>query len=290
MREARSAVLALLPVLSVLVVLFGGGLGFALLQSLGYFAPAGESSFTLVHYAAMAKDGEIQASVAVTVVWAGAATILSTILGVAVALGLRRVAKGSRTLTALLQVPIAVPHLAAAVLVLNVFGQSGLVSRIAYGAGLIEAPAEFPAILHDAYGAGIILTYILKESPFVALVVLAMLQRAGTELEAVAATLGASPWQQFRHVTLPLVAPPVISAALIVFAFIFGAFEVPFLLGRPYPAMLGVLAQRRFLSDDLNDRPDAVAAGILMSTVSALLVLGYLRLSSRLVGERPTLF
>ncbi len=111
---------------------------------------------------------------------------------------------------------------------------------------------------------------MLKETPFVA--------------------LGASPWQRFRHVTLPLVAPPVVSAALIVFAFIFGSFEVPFLLGRPFPAMLGVLVQRRFLGIDLNDRPDAMAAGVLMSVLSALAVLGYLRLSSRLIGERPTIF
>jgi len=68
-------------------------------------------------------------------------------------------------------------------------------------------------------------------------------------LQLAAATLGASAWQRFRYVTLPArVAPSVVSAALLVFAFIFGAFEVPYILGRPYPAMLGVVAQRRFLS------------------------------------------
>jgi hypothetical protein len=54
--------------------------------------------------------------------------------------------------------------------------------------------------------------------------------------------------------------------------------------------MLGVVAQRRFLSTDLMDRPDAIAVAVLMTVVSTLLVLAYLQLSRKLVGERPTLF
>jgi len=56
-----------------------------------------------------------------------------------------------------------------------------------------------------------------------------------------------------------MLAPAAISASLIVFAFTFGAFDVPFILGRQYPAMLGVVAQRRYMSMDLADRPEAIA-------------------------------
>jgi putative spermidine/putrescine transport system permease protein len=173
---------------------------------------------------------------------------------------------------------------------LQLLGQSGLVARAAYAAGWIGGPAEFPALFQDRYGVGIVLTYVVKETPFVALVALAMLRRAGTELEDVAATLGATAWQRFRHVTLPLIAPPVVAASLIVFSFVFGSFEVPLLLGRPYPAMVGVVAQRRFASTELADRPGAMAAGVLMALLAAVAVWGYLRLSRRLVGERPVLF
>ena len=256
---------------------------FAILESLG--RPA-----AFAHYRSLFHDAEFQASMLFTFLMASAATAMSSCLGLSIALAFRQVSRNSRTLNALLQVPIAVPHLVMAIFVVNLFGQSGLIARAVYLAGVIQAPADFPAILHDRYGVGIALSYVLKETPFIALVALAMLRRSGTDYEHAAATLGASPWQCFRHVTLPLVAPAVVSASLIVFAFIFGAFEVPFLLGRPYPAMLGVLAQRRFLSTDLNDRPGAIAAGVLMSAVSSLVVLGYLRLSSRLLGERPTLF
>lgn len=278
---------ALVPVGAILTLLYGGGLLVAVLQSLG----GGEGGpLTLTHYRALGGDAEWQAALGVTVVWATAATAISGVLGVGLALALRHLARGSETATALLQVPVAVPHLAMAAILVHLLGQSGLVARLAFAMGWIDGPAGFPALLQDRYGVGILLAYVWKETPFLALVALAMLRRGGTELEDVAATLGASRWQRFRHVTLPFLAPAVVSSSLLVFAFVFGSFEVPFLLGRPYPAMLGVLVQRRYLGEELAARPAAVAAAVAMSAVAGGLVWAYLRVSRRVVGERPTLF
>jgi putative spermidine/putrescine transport system permease protein len=92
-------------------------------------------------------------------------------------------------------------------------------------------------------------------------------------------------------VTLPLVAPAAVSAALVVFAFIFGAFEVPYLLGRPYPAMLSVVAQRRYLDVNLAERPGAIAVAVVISVITAVFVWLYLRLARKLTGtEQPLIF
>jgi len=280
----------LTPASLVLVGLFAGGVALAVIQSAGFFAPAGEHAFTLQHYAAMLLNREFQLSLMLTIAVAGIATFLSAAAGVALALSLRRIASRWPILNALVQVPIAVPHLVMAVLLINVLSQSGLVARVGYGAGFIGAPNEFPVLVNDPYAVGIIVAYVLKETPFIAVVALAMLARIGDEYEALAATLGASGWQRLRHVTFPLLAPAVVSASVIVFAFIFGAFEVPFLLGRPYPSMLGVVAQRRFTSIDLAERPDAIALSVLMSVITAALVWAYLKLMRYQIGERPTLF
>jgi len=280
----------LLPAVLILGGLFAGGLGLALAQSLGDFPPAGEHRFTLSHYRSLLFDPEVRISIALTFLLATIATAISAAAGLALALTFRNLARGSRALSAMLQMPIAVPHLAMAVLLISLIGQSGWLARLAHFAGLITVPADFPALINDRYGLGIAIAYVLKETPFIALVMLTMLRRIDGEYEVVAATLGASAWQRFRYVTLPLAAPSVVSASLLVFAFIFGAYEVPFLLGRPYPAMLGVLAQRRFLSADLTDRPDAIAVAVLMTIVSTLLVFAYLHLGRKVVGERPTLF
>src|SRR5258707_288488 len=83
--------------------------------------------------------------------------------GLGLALLLRNIARGSRILSGLLQTPIAIPHLAIAVLLVNVIGQSGVAARLARFAGLIQVPADFPALVNDRYAAGISIAYVLKE-------------------------------------------------------------------------------------------------------------------------------
>ncbi len=282
--------LLLAPASLVLLGLFAGGVFLAVVQSTGFFAPIGEHAFTLTHYSAMLLNREFQLSLFLTITVAAISTVLSAAAGVGLALSVRRLAGRWPLLNALVQVPIAVPHIVMAVLLLNVISQSGLVARIAYAAGLLATPNEFPVLVNDRYSIGIVAAYVLKESPFIAVVALAMLARIGGEYEALAATLGASRWQRFRYVTFPMLAPAVVSSSVIVFAFIFGAFEVPFLLGRPYPSMLGVVAQRRFTSIDLTERPDAIALSVLMAIITAASVWAYLKFTRVQIGERPTLF
>jgi len=112
-----------------------------------------------------------------------------------------------------------------------------------------------------------VIAYVLKETPFIALVALAMLRRTTGDYELVAATLGASAWQRFRYVTLPLVAPSVVSAALLVFAFISGHLKCPL-----FGANLSCHA-RRGGAAEVSERgsdgpPGAIAVAVLMTFVS----------------------
>lgn len=97
-------------------------------------------------------------------------------------------------------------------------------------------------LLQDRYGIGIILHYVSKEIPFLALIILAVLRTQSDGYDLVAENLGASRWQRLRYVTIPLVMPSLLSGALLVFAFIFSSYEAPALLGVSYPRMLPVLA------------------------------------------------
>ncbi|MGE0040804.1 MAG: ABC transporter permease [Vicinamibacterales bacterium] len=279
--------LQLLPVLSLLALL-AAGLGSAVLQSLGVIGPGAAGHLTLEAYRSVLGDGEFRASLALTLWVATASTVVATGGGVGLALLLRRLVRGRAIARGLLQVPLAVPHLAIALSLITLAAPSGWLARVAYSLGLVGQPADVPAVVGDAYGAGIILAYVAKEIPFVAIVATALLVRTGREFDEVARTLGASPWRRLWHITLPAIAPGVTAAALIVFAYVFAAFETPFLLGRPYPAMLSVVAERRYLSLELADRPSAVALAVVMTLVAALAVRGYMGLSSSLMGRsRP---
>lgn len=275
----------LAPVLLIVVGLFGTGLLSAFVESISL---PGAGTLTTRYYLGVSRDPEFWTSLALTLWVAAASTAVATAAGVGVALRLSQLGRARKLAYGLLQVPLAVPHLAMAFAVLMLIAPSGWIARVVATTGLISAPADFPALVYDRYGLGIILAYVAKEIPFLAVVTTALLVRIGPEYGHVAATLGASRWQRLRYVTLPMLAPGVVTASLMVFAFVFASFETPFLLGRPYPAMLSVVAQRRYLSLDLNDRPDAIAWAIVMTGLAGLVVQAYLVLSRTVEGRgRP---
>ena len=204
-------------------------------------------------------------------------------LAVAAALLLRRTFFGRATVNFLFQLNLTVPHLVGAVGILYLFSQSGTFARLAAEWNLIQRPGEFPALVFDPYAIGIILQYVWKEIPFIGVIVLANMQALGEDYESVARSLGASRWQAFRHVLLPLIFPGALSASVIVFAFTFGAYEIPAILGANYPAALPVLAYRKYTDVDLAARPEAMAMAIVIALLSAVMIYFYIRYTRRTI-------
>jgi len=266
-RGLRIALL-LAPALTVVVVLFGGGLVQAVAQSVGYqpYLPARDLS--LDAYRALWADPAVRASVGITLRVAMVSTVAAAVLGVAAALLVRSLGR-------------ARPAFAALAMIL-LLSQSGALSRVAATFGWIEGPVDFPALTQDAFGWGVIASYVWKEAPFVAVVVLAALSSGVAELEDAARALGATAWQRLRHVLAPVLAPAVAAASVLVFAFTLGSYEVPFLLGRPFPATLPVVAYQQFRDPDLAARPLAMAIAVLTALLVGACAVAYLALSERL--------
>jgi putative spermidine/putrescine transport system permease protein len=166
---------------------------------------------------------------------------------------------------------------------LLLLSQSGLLSRVTHAVGVTGTPAEFPALTADGFGVAIIAEYVWKETPFVGVVVLAALSAGVDELEDAARTLGAGGLQRLRHVVLPLIAPSVAATSVLVFAFTFGSYEVPFLLCGPFPAALPVVALQYHQDVDLAARPEAMAISVVIAVLVAALVVVYLATVDRFV-------
>ncbi|MEP7293190.1 MAG: ABC transporter permease subunit, partial [Chloroflexota bacterium] len=133
-------------------------------------------------------------------------------------------------------------------------------------------------------GIAIQLTFLWKEVPFVGIVVLAVLQGVGPQYEEIAQTLGANRWQRFRYVLLPLILPGVLSSSIIVFAFVFGSYEIPLLLGVRYPTTLPVLAFQDYQNPDLARRPQAMAMSVILALIAVILLIAYRRLTKYAVN------
>lgn len=120
--------------------------------------------------------------------------------------------------------------------------------------------------------------------PFITLILLATLQSIGPDHEATARSLGASRWQAFAHVLLPMLLPGLIAASALVFAFAFGAYEVPLLLGAHAPKALPVLAWQSYTDVDLALRPQALAMAVVIALVGGAMLAVYVTLTRALAG------
>jgi len=281
MSDRVKIALLLAPAMLAICVLFLGGLVLGLMTSFGYMPAIGLTDPGLGAYAGIFTSPEFRWGFLLSFHIAFTSTLLSSILAVAAALLLRRSFAGRAVVNFLFQLNLTVPHLVGAIGILYLFSQSGVFARLAAEFGAIARPGDFPALVFDPYAIGIILQYVWKEVPFIGVIVLANMQALGEDYESVARSLGASRWQSFRHVLLPLIFPGLLSASVISFAFTFGAYEIPALLGANYPAALPVLAYRSYTDVDLAARPEAMAMAITIAAMSAVMIVIYTRVARR---------
>ncbi|MFP4377907.1 MAG: ABC transporter permease [Spirochaetales bacterium] len=270
---------ALLPALVVVFLLLVGGVAVTLSQAI--MTVIGDNSMiTFEHFRYVFTKPGFLASLGLTLWVSVLSTFLTLLLAVVTALSLRRMKRLQGLVTYIYQLPLTLPHLVLAAAGLMLLSQSGILARLLAGVGLLEQPSQFPELVYDRGGIAIILVYVWKQVPFVGLFALAVLQSVGEDYEAAARTLGARPGQATRHVLIPLVTPGLLPSGIIIFAFVFGAFEVPLLLGARYPSMLSVLAYRLYTDVDIMLRPQAMALSFLISAIVFVLVAAYRSLSA----------
>ena len=255
------------PAVVVVMVLFGGGLALGLIQSLGHLPAAGMKSLSLKHFGNVLGDPDFLLSLTLTLYVALASTLIAAAISVGMAVFLLKLSEKSRVVHFIFQIPLTVPHLVIAVAIVFMLTPSGIFSRLAVQLGLIDTAAAFPLLVNDHWGIGIILAYVWKEIPFITLMIFSVLRRSGADLLDVGRTLKADRWQRFRYITLPTISPSLGAACLIVFAYTFGAFEVPFLLGQTHPMLLPVWAYKNYSDVDLLARPEGIATGLIIAAI-----------------------
>lgn len=155
-------------------------------------------------YGEMLRNNDVQRALGNTLIVAGISTVVSTVLGTAAAIALERFRfRGQRVYDGLLYLPIIIPDVTMAVMMLVFFAQAFSMINGAFGTRL-------------NLGLGTIsLSHIAFNISFVAVVVRARLGQLGRDLDEAAADLYADRWQTFRRVTLPLIMPGVLGGALL---------------------------------------------------------------------------
>jgi putative spermidine/putrescine transport system permease protein len=241
------AVLAylLLPILVIMPLSFSSS-SFLAYPMPGWSLQWYENLFTSPDWTRAAKNSFIVAP---------AATLVATVLGTLTAVGLSRTNfPGKGLLMSLLIAPMVVPVVVVAVACYLFFARLGL---------------------SDSY-TGLILVHAALGAPFVVTTVLATLQGFNHNLVRASLSLGAGPLETFFRVTLPVIAPGVISGALFAFATSFDEVVVTLFIAGPEQA---TLPRQMFtgIRENINPTIAAAATLLIIFTTSLMGVLEWLR-------------
>jgi putative spermidine/putrescine transport system permease protein len=168
-----------------------------------------EWSMQACEFALSDRSGVLE-SLGVTVLVAALATILSIIVGVPAgrALGLYRF-RGKGIVELMILAPVIVPGIAVALGLHAVFLQLGLTNTL----------------------AGVVLVHLVPTLPYMTLVMASIFANHDTAFEEQARSLGASPLQTFRHVTLPAIMPGIIVGGLFAFLVSWSQYVLTLLIG-----------------------------------------------------------
>ena len=134
---------------------------------------------------------------------------------------------------------------------------NGVFNNFMLWAGLVQEPLKmmntpFSLVL------GMVYTYV----PFMILPLYANLVKMDLRLLEAAQDLGATPWQAFWRITVPLSKSGIIAGSMLVFIPCVGEFVIPELLGGPQTLMIGRVLWDEFFSN--NDWPMAASVAVVM--------------------------
>jgi spermidine/putrescine transport system permease protein len=232
---------------------------------------------TLDHYAGLLARGSywrlLLTSGLVALTVAACATLLAYPLAYFLAF---RAGSRAGLYLVLLLVPFWTSYLLRVMALKIMLGSSGVVNGALASLGLIDEPLTF--LLYNRTAVTITLIYVWI--PFIALPILAALQRIDLALIEAAADLGAPPRQQFWRVTLPLSAPGVLAGFFMVFIPTVGEYVTPAFVGGSSGLLYGNIVQDFFTKTANWSLGSAMAMIMLATTI--LLVL----LAARLVDVR----
>ncbi len=261
-----------LPALVVLLLLFGGAVLGALRVSL---IPLGGDlgDLTLDAWAGLFADPSFVDALSFTIRITVVATSISALLALLLALALRDRGQFARISGA---APVPVPHLLVATVAALWLAPGGIADRVL--GGLPVDPIRDPA------GSGVILVYVFKETPFIALLLLASLGAAVREREEAARVLGAGRLQAFAWVTWPALRAPLLLGSLIVAAFTIGSFEVPLAVGPNYPQTLAGWAFESTRGDLVSGEGEAAAALLVAGALAVALAAISVRFARNVEG------
>lgn len=238
----------------------------------------GQKMVGLENYSDLLSDPVARDALGTTLIFIAVTIPLELFFGLGMALVLNQAFRGRGLLRAVVLIPWAIPTVVSSQMWRFIFNDRyGLVNFLLFGADSLR----YIAPLADPYLAmiSIIAAEIWKTTPFAALIILAGLQGISDDLYEAASVDGASSWQKFRHITLPLLKPALLLALLFRTIDALRVFDLVYVMTQGGPAdatnVLQFYGYKKTFAEGMVGYGSAIAVTVFV--MSLVLSLAYLR-------------
>jgi multiple sugar transport system permease protein len=226
------------------------------------------------------KSNEFWSSVKTTFLFTGISVSLELVIGVVMALLMHEAFRGRGILRAVVLVPWAVLTVGTAIMWRSIFEPDlGFANQVLQA---LHLPGGHIVWLgQNGYALAVmILADVWKTAPFMALLILAGLQVIPNDVYDAAKVDGATAWQRFTHITLPLLRPAILVALIFRTLDALRIFDLPFVLtqGANGTTSLSLYAYQQLTQNRL------IGPGSALAVLTFLIVMGVSFLYIRLVG------
>lgn len=210
----------------------------------------------------LGRDAELRAALTLTGITATVATLLGVLTGTPLAYLLaRRRFRARAVLSALLDLPLVIPHPVAGIALLLVLGRESTVGQTLLLAGLRVVGTPI----------GIVCAMLFVSAPLYVSGAREAFARVDPRYEAVGRTLGDPAWRVFRRITLPLAGRGLLASAVVMWARAVSEFGAIVILTY-HPRTISVLAYDRFTTYGLGEAIPVAAVLVLIALVPLALL------------------
>ena len=244
------------------------------------------NEWSMGNFAKMASHWKFATSFWNTMLLAALVVPIQLAMSLTMATVVTKLTTGRSTILYIFAIPLGISDLAAGLIWLSILDQSGFLNSLLYGMGVVKEPILFLSYQNSAVIlVAIVLAEVWRATAIMMVILVAGMGLIPKEYGEAAEVFGASRWQRFRKVTLPMLKPSLQTALILRVILAFEVFAVVIALGgTQMPVLMSETFNWQF---NLQDRATAAAYAMVILAVSVAFTLVILRALHVPKGARP---
>lgn len=273
--------LLLVPGAGFIILFMGSSIFITITQSFGLFSITGKSQFTFANWINVLKDKESLDSILFSLKMGILGSIGTLLFAFPLALFLRKGSSAKRFLGSVVKIPLFIPALVSAFLIINLISFHGIINEALIAFGFIKKPLR---MLNDRFGWGVVAIQIWKNIPFVLLILAGSLASIRDDTIDAARNLGAGSAAILFRIYIPLAMPGILVSMILMFIKAFGDFAITSVAGPNYPPSIS--QRMRNTATLFQEWDKAAVLGVVIILTTLVVTWLYARLADYVTGGK----